>query len=146
MSSGDALDETSAGVFARALSSLTARTTVRRPMGDKSGEATDVDRDTGTLTGQLSKHAPTILVAHARAVAAPLSTIPAKVRKHLQPGLFALCEAISAGGKAQQRGSSSGQGIGEAFGLGEGSNAEAEWEVWGELWNAWAGKRYAGQG
>lgn len=142
----DCLGEQEASSFARAMGTLTGKSTIRR--GKTAGESTSaqhLDRDLGSLVGQLSKHAPGVLVAYVRAVADPLSGLPQAVRGELEPGLYALCEAITAGGKAQY-GKGPGEGVGEAFGLGEGDNADTEYEVWVDLWQRWTNKRYAGQG
>ena len=142
----DCLRDQEASAFARAIGTLTGRSTIRR--GKSTNESTpgnQLDRDLGSLVGQLSKHAPGVLVAYVRAVADPLCGLPQTVRGELEPGLFALCEAITAGGKAQF-GKGPGEGVGEAFGLGEGDNADTEYEVWVDLWQKWTNKRYTGQG
>jgi hypothetical protein len=141
------LGESAAAVFSRTLVTLTGRTTIRRARTDAiaKGHQNALDRDLGSLVGQLSKHAPGILVGYVKVVADPFASIPIKVRRSIEPGLFALCEAVTAGGKAQY-GKTPGEGVGEAFGLGEGENADAEYEVWGDLWQRWSGKRYTGQG
>ena len=143
--------EEDARAFARALETLTNRTTIRTTTASSDSAA-------GTMIGQLSKHAPVLLIAYVRAVAHPLSTIPAPVRHQLVPGIGAMCEAVVAGGKAMLggAGSVSGNGgasenrtaesIGEAFGLGDGPGGEGELIVWGEMWRAWRRSRYVGQG
>jgi hypothetical protein len=145
------LNEEDARAFARALETLISRTTIRSTSAGS-------DTSAGTMIGQLSKHAPVLLIAYVRAVAHPLSTIPAPVRHQLVPGIGAMCEAVVAGGKAMLggAGSASGSGgasenrtaesIGEAFGLGEGAGGEGELIVWGEMWRAWRRSRYVGQG
>ena len=137
--------------FARALETLTSRTTIRSTTANSNSAA-------GTMIGQLSKHAPVLLIAYVRAVAHPLSTIPASVRHQLVPGIEAMCEAVVAGGKAMLGGAGSvgggggasdnrtAESIGEAFGLGEGPGGEGELIVWGEMWRAWRRSRYVGQG
>lgn len=143
----DCLDVNSAAAVARSISTLTGRTTIRRGKNDDGSKlrSSGMERDLGSLVGQLSKHAPGVLVAYTKAVADPLAGIPVGARREMEPGLFALCEAITAGGKAQY-GKGPGEGVGEAFGLGEGDNSDAEYEVWVDLWQRWSKKRYAGQG
>ena len=136
---GEALGVSEARELARVMVTLTSRTTVRSHAKDSAS--------VGTMVGQLSKHAPALLMAYVRAVAHPYGMVPAEVRNALEPGLLALCETIHAGGKAQF-GMLGGQGVGDAFGLGEGDSEtrEAEVEVWAELWRKWQSKRYTGQG
>lgn len=93
----------------------------------------------------LAKYLPSVLVAYARAVADPMSVIPTTTRNTLEPGLFALCDIITAGGRVSSRGRE-GEGLGLPFGLGESSGGDAEKEVWAELWRKWSKKRYTGQG
>lgn len=147
----EGLGEEDARAFARALVTLTSRTTVRTTSASNATPA-------GTMIGQLSKHAPVLLIAYVRAVAHPLSTIPPASRHELIPGIGAMCEAVVAGGKAMLggAGSASGSGgasenrtaesVGDAFGLGEGLGGEGELIVWGEMWRAWRRSRYVGQG
>jgi hypothetical protein len=140
----DCLDEQRAAAFARTVSTLTGRTTIRKNKLDTS-RSHGLERDLGSLVGQLSKHAPGLLLAYVKAVADPLAGVSVGIRREMEPGLFALCEAITAGGKAQY-GKGPGEGVGEAFGLGEGDNADAEYEIWVDLWERWSKRRYSGQG
>jgi hypothetical protein len=94
------------------------------------------------LAGPLGKHAPAILVSYARAAADPWAVLPASTRAELEPGLFALCDVVTAGGRADGRGRE-GEGVGAPFGL---ERDEGEREVWAELWRAWGRKRYVGRG
>lgn len=128
--------------FARALTGMTSRTTIRTMA--ESNPASNINTS-GTMVGELSKHAPAILVSYTRALASPYSSVPLEVRRELEPGLFALCEAVTSGGKALF-GIKGGESSGDAFGLGEGGNTDAEWEVWGDLWRRWRGRRYTGGG
>ncbi len=89
------------------------------------------------------KHLPAVLVAYVRVLAT--SHIPLNVRRGLQPGLFDICDLVTAGGRVQSRGRE-GEGLGDAYGLGEGPGGEAEREVWADLWKTWANSRYVGQG
>jgi hypothetical protein len=91
----------------------------------------------------LSKHVPMILVGYVRAVCDPFAGLSVAIRKELEPGLFSICDVITAGGRGGGRGRE-GEGLGLSFGLGEGG--EAEKEVWADLWKAWARKRYTGRG
>ncbi|GMK57070.1 hypothetical protein CspeluHIS016_0309100 [Cutaneotrichosporon spelunceum] len=97
-----------------------------------------------TLAGPLAKHAPAVLVAYARAASDPWAALSSAVRRELEPGLFALADVITAGGRADGRGRE-GEGVGVPFGLGE-AHGQAEREVWADLWKAWARKRYTGRG
>ncbi|KAL7420823.1 hypothetical protein Q5752_004776 [Cryptotrichosporon argae] len=97
------------------------------------------------LAGPLAKHAPALLIAYARAAADPHAGLAPAVRRALEPGLFAVCEVVTAGGRAASRGRE-GEGVGRAWGLGEGPGGDAENEVWAALWIAWARARYAGRG
>ncbi|KAJ9111384.1 hypothetical protein QFC19_001152 [Naganishia cerealis] len=136
-----------ARLFARALATLSSRTTIRSTSTSSANQAS------GTMIGQLSKHAPVLLIAYIRAVAHPLYTIPASSRHELVPGIAAMCEAVVAGGKSMLGGLGSGgnenrsaESIGEAFGLGEGAGGEGELVLWGDMWRAWRRSRYVGQG
>lgn len=86
-----------------------------------------------------SNHAPTILLAHVRAVCTTVQ--PLAGRLELEPGIFALCEAIARGKNRDRQG----EGI-AGIGLGEGPFGEAEAEVWARLWNNYRRKTYAGRG
>lgn len=97
-----------------------------------------------TLAGPLAKHAPAVLVAYARAASDPWAALAPAVRRELEPGLFALCDVVTAGGRADGRGRE-GEGVGVPFGLGE-AHGEAEREVWADVWKSWARKRYTGRG
>jgi len=97
------------------------------------------------LAAPLAKHAPAILAAYVRAAADPVSALPASARRQLEPGLDALCETITAGGRVTGRGRE-GEGIGIPFGVGEGGNGAIEREIWSDLWRAWSRRRYVGQG
>ncbi|BEJ11920.1 hypothetical protein CspHIS471_0203800 [Cutaneotrichosporon sp. HIS471] len=99
---------------------------------------------TRTLAGPLAKHAPAVLVAYARAASDPWAALSPAVRRELEPGLFALADVTTAGGRADGRGRE-GEGVGVPFGLGE-AHGEAEREVWADVWKAWARKRYTGRG
>lgn len=96
------------------------------------------------LSGPLAKHAPSILVSYARAASDPWAGLSQQVRKEIEPGLFALCEVVTAGGRADGRGRE-GEGVGAAFGLGD-AHGDAEREVWADVWRAWSKKRYVGRG
>lgn len=96
------------------------------------------------LAGPLAKHAPAILVSYARAASDPWAGLSPAVRKELEPGLFALCEVVTAGGRADGRGRE-GEGVGAPFGLGD-VHGDAEREVWADVWRAWGKKRYVGRG
>jgi len=93
----------------------------------------------------LVKHLPAVLVAYARVVADPRGNVRPDVRKEMIPGLWALCDVLTIGGRVRSRGRE-GEALGEAFGLGDGPGAEAERDVWADLWGMWASKRYTGQG
>jgi hypothetical protein len=99
----------------------------------------------GAFHTALVKHLPAILVAYVRVVADPRGSVRSDVRKELVYGLWALCDNLTAGGRVQSRGRE-GEALGDAFGLGDGPGAEAEKDVWAELWSTWANKRYMGQG
>lgn len=135
----DPLGVDAARGLSRVFVTLTSRTAIRSQTKDS--------RPVGTMVGELSKHAPVLLIAYVRAVSHPRGMMPMDVRNALEPGLLALCEAITAGGKAQY-GMKGGEGVGDAFGLGEGEpeSKEREVSVWGELWRKWQSKRYTGQG
>lgn len=135
----DPLGIDAARELARVFVTLTSRTVIRSQGKDT--------RSIGTMVGELSKHAPVLLIAYVRAVSHPRGMMPVDVRNALEPGLLALCEAVNAGGKAQY-GMKGGEGVGDAFGLGEGEpdTKERETSVWGELWRKWQSKRYIGQG
>lgn len=96
------------------------------------------------LAGPLAKHASAVLVAYARAASDPWAGLSPAVRKEIEPGLFALCEVVTAGGRADGRGRE-GEGVGAAFGLGD-AHGDAEREVWADVWRAWGKKRYVGRG
>ncbi|KAJ9095632.1 hypothetical protein QFC21_005504 [Naganishia friedmannii] len=145
--SAESLGAEDARLFARALVTLSSRTTIR------STSTSSTNTGTGTMIGQLSKHAPVLLIAYVRAVAHPLYTIPASSRHELVPGIAAMCEAVVAGGKSMLGGLGAGgnenrsaESIGEAFGLGEGPGGEGELVLWGDMWRAWRRSRYVGQG
>ncbi|WVW80534.1 hypothetical protein I302_102519 [Kwoniella bestiolae CBS 10118] len=89
----------------------------------------------------LAKHIPAILVAYVRAAA----DLHLGVRRELEPGLYALCNLVTSGGRAHARGRE-GEGLGIPFGLGEGSGGEGERELWADLWQSWNKSRYMGQG
>jgi hypothetical protein len=99
----------------------------------------------GSQHSSLSKHAPTILVAYVRAAADPWANLGVAARRELEPGLFAVCDIVTVGGRGGGRGRE-GEVLGSAFGLGEGVSGEAEKEIWAELWRAWGKKRYTGRG
>lgn len=91
---------------------------------------------------KLAKHMPALLVGYVRAVAsAPVSI---EVRSEMQPGIFAICDLLTAG-RRDQRGRE-GEDVGKPFGLGEGAGGEAEAGLWADLWRTWAKKRYTGRG
>jgi hypothetical protein len=143
----ESLGAEDARLFARALVTLSSRTTIR------STSTSSTNTGAGTMIGQLSKHAPVLLIAYVRAVAHPLYTIPASSRHELVPGIAAMCEAVVAGGKSMLGGLGAGgnenrsaESIGEAFGLGEGPGGEGELVLWGDMWRAWRRSRYVGQG
>lgn len=93
----------------------------------------------------LAKHVPAILVAYIRACADPSLGFTTAVRKDFEPGLHALCDLTTAGGRANARGRE-GEGLGTPFGLGEGPGGDGEKELWAELWLGWSKGRYMGQG
>lgn len=103
------------------------------------------DAPARTLAGPLAKHAPALLVAYARAAADPWAGLSTAVRRELEPGLFSLCDIVTAGGRADGRGRE-GEGVGAPFGLGDGAGGAAEHEIWADTWRAWSRKRYTGQG
>ncbi|KAJ9114638.1 hypothetical protein QFC22_005513 [Naganishia vaughanmartiniae] len=145
--SADSLGAEDARLFARSLVTLSSRTTIR------STSTSSTNTGTETMIGQLSKHAPVLLIAYVRAVAHPLYTIPAPSRHELVPGIAAMCEAVVAGGKSMLGGLGAGgnenrsaESVGEAFGLGEGPGGEGELILWGDMWRAWRRSRYVGQG
>ncbi|WWC98445.1 hypothetical protein V866_005336 [Kwoniella sp. B9012] len=96
-------------------------------------------------TSPLAKHIPAILVAYVRAAADLHVGYTPSVRRDLEPGLYALCNLATAGGRAHARGRE-GEGLGTPFGLGEGSGGEGERELWADLWQNWSKSRYMGQG
>ena len=98
-----------------------------------------------TFHAALMKHLPAILVAYVRVVADPRGHVRPDVRREMLPGLWALCDTLTAGGRVQSRGRE-GEALGEAFGLGDGPGSEAERDVWADMWSGWAAKRYTGQG
>jgi hypothetical protein len=126
------LDSSAATSFSRLLSSLASR---RFASGNKST----------SLASSFVKHTSAILVAYVRASADPFAGLSTAVRRELEPGLFALCELITVGGRVDGRGRE-GEGVGLPFGLGEGPGGEAEKELWADLWRDWKTKRYTGQG
>jgi hypothetical protein len=126
---GDADAEASAELLSRTLIALcTARTSPTT--GHKA------------LAGPLGKHAPALLVAYARAAADPWAVLAPQVRRALEPGLWALCDVVTAGGRADGRGRE-GEGVGAPFGL---ARDEAQREVWAGMWGAWGRRRYTGLG
>jgi hypothetical protein len=130
---GQELGDNEAKRFARVLTTLSSRSSRTAAAGSQ---------DKISLSGPFAKHAPALLVAYVRAVADSVSGLSTAVRKELEPGLFALCEVITAGGRAEGR---EGEGVGEPFGLGE-VGGDAEREVWADLWRRWGKERYVGQG
>ncbi|WVF67782.1 hypothetical protein IAT40_002543 [Kwoniella sp. CBS 6097] len=96
-------------------------------------------------TSPLAKYVPALLVAYVRAAAHPYKDLSPLVRKALEPGLHALCNLATAGGRINARGRE-GEGLGTPFGLGEGPGGEGEKELWAELWMGWSKARYVGQG
>ncbi|WWC72670.1 uncharacterized protein I206_106634 [Kwoniella pini CBS 10737] len=96
-------------------------------------------------TSPLAKHVPAILVAYVRAAGDMHSGFSPMVRRDLEPGLFGLCNLVTAGGRAYAHGRE-GEGLGTPFGLGEGTGGEGEKELWAELWRSWSKSRYLGQG
>lgn len=94
--------------------------------------------------GPLAKHAPTILVAFVRASIRGQG-LSLGMRAILEPGLFAICDAITVGGRSGGRGNE-GEGIAKAFGLGESSFTASEVGLWADLWRRWNHRRFAGQG
>ncbi|WVQ63421.1 uncharacterized protein L199_001574 [Kwoniella botswanensis] len=96
-------------------------------------------------TSPLAKHIPAILVAYVRAAADLHVGYTPSVRRDLEPGLYALCNLATAGGRAHARGRE-GEGLGTPFGLGEGPGGEGERELWADLWQNWSKSRYMGQG
>ncbi|KAL1412497.1 hypothetical protein Q8F55_000242 [Vanrija albida] len=103
------------------------------------------DAPARTLAGPAAKHAPALLVAYARAAADPWAGLGTAVRRELEPGLFSICDIVTAGGRADGRGRE-GEGVGTPFGLGDGAGGAAEHEIWADTWRAWSRKRYTGQG
>ncbi|RSH81319.1 uncharacterized protein EHS24_008762 [Apiotrichum porosum] len=128
-----------AALLARVFVSLaTAR------VGSSSNTGTLGDGDAPrALAGPLAKHAPALLVAYARAASDAWCGLSPSVRRELEPGLFSLCDVVTAGGRADGRGRE-GEGVGRPFGLGDAGDAEHE--VWADMWRAWGRKRYTGQG
>ncbi|OCF36013.1 hypothetical protein I316_02508 [Kwoniella heveanensis BCC8398] len=96
-------------------------------------------------TSPLAKYVPALLVAYVRAAAHPYKGLSPPVRRALEPGLHALCNLATAGGRVNARGRE-GEGLGTPFGLGEGPGGEGEKELWAELWRGWSKARYVGQG
>ncbi|WVO20507.1 uncharacterized protein IAS62_001804 [Cryptococcus decagattii] len=129
-SSSTSLTEDDAKSFSRLLVSLAQC----KPAKSKTHEASP-----------LAKHVPAILVAYIRACADPSLGFTTAVRKHFEPGLHALCDLTTAGGRANARGRE-GEGLGTPFGLGEGPGGDGEKELWAELWLGWSKGRYMGQG
>lgn len=101
--------------------------------------------DKDSNTSALVKHLPAVLLEYVRAVSDPRGSIAFDVRQELKQGLAGICDLVTAGGRVQSRGRE-GESLGEAFGLGDGSGADAEKEVWADLWQTWSSKRYVGQG
>lgn len=97
------------------------------------------------MSRPLAKHAPAILVSYVRAACDPFAGLSSEVRRQLEPGLFALGDVMTSGGRIDGRGRE-GEGIGLPFGLGEGPGGEAEKEMWAIMWRNWGRKRYTGQG
>ena len=104
-----------------------------------------VSKKSLTVAASLAKHAPSILVAFVRCTADPRRTISVDIRRQLEPGLHALCDVITSGGRVGAHGRE-GEGIGLPYGLGDGPGREAEREIWADLWRKWSRKRYVGQG
>ncbi|OCF78752.1 hypothetical protein I204_00696 [Kwoniella mangroviensis CBS 8886] len=96
-------------------------------------------------TSPLAKHIPAILVAYVRAAADLHVGYTPSVRRDLEPGLYALCNLATTGGRAHARGRE-GEGLGTPFGLGEGPGGDGERELWADLWQNWSKSRYMGQG
>ena len=96
-----------------------------------------------SIANSLVKHVPAILVAYCRAVGDQWGSISAEIRKELEPGLWSLCEVLTAGGRVDARGRE-GEGLGLPFGLGEGG--EVEKDVWAGMWLNWGKHRYQGKG
>lgn len=150
--SGGWLERPEAQALSKCFVTLTSRTTIRKGRTAASAPEDALglrsDRANDTLIGPLSKHAPALLVAYARAIVDPLMGIPIDMRQDLESGIHALCEAVVAGGKAQY-GKSDGFGVGDAFGLGDGRDGrdvDSEMQVWAEIWGNWRKRRYVGQG
>ncbi len=107
--------------------------------------STELNYKAQSLAGPLAKHAPSILVAYVRAASDPVAGLSTEVRRSLEPGLFAICDLMTSGGRVEGHGRE-GESIGLPFGLGEGAGREVEKEVWAEMWRTWGKKRYVGQG
>ncbi|ORX40781.1 Urb2/Npa2 family-domain-containing protein [Kockovaella imperatae] len=88
-----------------------------------------------TIANSLLKHVPTILVSYCRAVADSWGMIPLDVRKELEPGLWSLCDILTAGGRVDARGRE-GERLGLPYGLGD--TGEVEKDVWAEMWLSWS--------
>ncbi|WVQ95452.1 hypothetical protein IAU59_002549 [Kwoniella sp. CBS 9459] len=123
-----------ASTFARLLTAMTSMRTSKTHTQAQTHE-----------TSPLAKYVPALLVAYVRAAAHPFKGLSPPVRKALEPGLYALCNLATAGGRINARGRE-GEGLGTPFGLGEGPGGEGEKELWAELWRGWSKARYVGQG
>ncbi|WVQ85973.1 hypothetical protein IAT38_008141 [Cryptococcus sp. DSM 104549] len=135
LDAGDRLDEKHAQLFSRLLIAMTQA----RPSKNKHSQSLNQE------TSPLAKHIPALLVSYVRTSADPLAGFTTAVRRELEPGLFALCNLATVGGRANARGRE-GEGLGVPFGLGEGPSGEGEKELWAELWRGWSKARYTGQG
>ncbi|KAK8850637.1 hypothetical protein IAR55_004556 [Kwoniella newhampshirensis] len=93
----------------------------------------------------LAKHVPAILVTYVRAGADLHLGYTTSVRRDLEPGLLALCNLVTSGGRINSRGRE-GEGLAVPFGLGEGISSEGEKELYADLWQTWSKARYTGQG